>query len=84
MNYRKGFWRLGVVLTLAEIAIFVGLAIWGALILPMFEKNVYNDWPVFRHAVWMHGVLPVAGYWLLYLVLGWVITGFKSTGKSTN
>jgi hypothetical protein len=83
MNYRRGFWRLGMVLTLGEIAFFGGLVMWGTLIWPMFATDVFiNNWSRFWDSLLIFGVLPVAGYWLLFWILGWVIAGFKKSAEA--
>ena len=82
LNYRRGFWRLGVVLTLAEIVFFVGLVIWGTLILPLLRADVLPpNWSEFRRGVLTYGALPVGAYWLMYWVLGWVVRGFEDNSN---
>jgi hypothetical protein len=82
MNYRKGFWRIGVVLSLVEIAFWGGMLIAALISAAVNNTPVPLNWRVFGDSILGEGVLPVGGYWLLYWVLGWIIAGFRHTAKA--
>lgn len=63
MDYRRGFRRLGIVLSMG-MAIYWGFFLtYGLLLSPA-------HWRVVGLAALRYGALPVAGYWLAYAVLG--------------
>ncbi|HUO80248.1 MAG TPA: hypothetical protein VMU00_08895 [Steroidobacteraceae bacterium] len=66
MDYRRGFRRLGIALSIG-LAIYWGFMLtYGILISPA-------HWSVIGRAALYDGALPVAGYWLAYALLGRIL-----------
>jgi len=88
MNYKKGFLRIGLVISIGEAAFWTSIAIYGfwidhtASTVPytaytIADNSQYNDWHSFAHGLALYGVAPIAAYWTLYWCLSWVFSGFK-------
>ena len=90
MNYRRGFRRLGALLSLGSLAFWAALVVYGlywewqaahldigALPDPLHPVR-YNQWAEFARAFLLFGVVPIGAYWLLYWLLPWIIAGFRS------
>ena len=79
MNYRKGFRRIGAVLTYGSVLFWVGVMVYGSFLLPAIHPNgtYYNDYDLFSHFLLIYGVVPVGGYWLLYWIVCWIVAGFR-------
>ena len=80
MTYRNGFRRIGIVLTLCELAFWVGLVLYGNA-LRLMRPETINDWNEYRRGLLVYGLLPVFAYWIAYGLLGWIIQGFTGDGR---
>jgi hypothetical protein len=66
MNFRRGFGRIGILITVVA-------GLFGSLMLVGrgFNREVIPDLMSFC-------VYPIMGYWVLYLVVAWLVAGFRA------